>query len=503
MEPRACARSSGWRHRARNSTRVWHDVLQASTSAGTAERVHGTGWNAYEVSLNHIQGMRGTFVSSVFVRAGAAVLAAALLCAPAFVPARAGADPVLPPSGGVLYVTNAGSGDVSSMAIGQGGARKLIEAPGNPAKTGGDTPRGIALTPNGATAYVVNSGSDQLSVFRVGPQGALLPNPRIFQTGDEPWGATVSPNGRTLYVTNTGDGDDDDSTNGVGTISAYRIGPDGTPSKIGEFKTTADHPKAAVLSPDGRFHYLSYADSAESAAGHHQIRRSRGRHARTRAGRGEGRAGQLRDHDEPGRRPVVRDLERRAGRVGVPGRYRWLADTRARVAGLGAGPGRSQGHTRRAAPVRLRQLRHQRAPRQRSARLHDPRGRLAHADRRLARPHRRHRVGRDHTGRPGHLRQHAGREPGARVRDRNRRHAEAGPRIAVPHRWGTPAQPGARRTPGYRDHPAVETRSGRQAVVVSPSSAAVLPRWAAPPFSPCPARPYQSLDRRTPWSYRC
>src|SRR3569833_1546009 len=267
MEPRACSRSSGWRHRSRTSTRVWHDVLQAATSAGTAERVHGTGWNAYEVSLNHIQGMRGTFVSSVFVRAGAAVLAAALLCAPAFVPARAGADPVLPPSGGVLYVTNAGSGDVSSMAIGQGGALKLIKAPGNPAKTGGDTPRGIALPPNGATAYVVNSGSDQLSVFRVGPQGALLPTPRIFQTGDEPWGAPVSPTGRTLYVTNTGDGDDDDSANGAGTISAYRIGPDGTPSKIGDFKTTADHPKAAVLSPDGRFLYLSYADSAETTEG--------------------------------------------------------------------------------------------------------------------------------------------------------------------------------------------------------------------------------------------
>jgi 6-phosphogluconolactonase (cycloisomerase 2 family) len=170
----------------------------------------------------------------------------------------------VPPSGGVLYVTNAMSGDVTSMAIGQGGTLKLIQTPDNPAKTGGTTPRGIALTPNGATAYVVNSDSDQLSVFRVGPQGALLPNPRILQTGDEPWGATVSSNGRTLYVVNTGDGDDDDTTNGVGTISAYRIGTDGTPSKIGDSKTTSDHPKQAVLSPDGRFLYLSYADGNET-----------------------------------------------------------------------------------------------------------------------------------------------------------------------------------------------------------------------------------------------
>ncbi|MBO2450105.1 beta-propeller fold lactonase family protein [Actinomadura barringtoniae] len=200
-------------------------------------------------------------MSSVSIKAGGAVLAAALLGVPGLAPSQASADPVVPPAGGVLYVSNAGSGDVSSMAIGSRGELKLIN---RPVKTGGATPRGIALTTNGATAYVVNSDSDQLSVFRVGPQGALLPNPQVFPTGDEPWGATVSPNGRTLYVTNTGDGDDDDTTHGVGTISAYRIGPDGTPSKIGDFKTTADSPKQTVLSPDGRFLYLSYANADET-----------------------------------------------------------------------------------------------------------------------------------------------------------------------------------------------------------------------------------------------
>jgi 6-phosphogluconolactonase (cycloisomerase 2 family) len=57
-------------------------------------------------------------------------------------------------------------------------------------------------------------------------------------------------------VTNTGVDD--------ATISAYRIGLDGTPTKIGDFKTTSDHPKQTVLSPDGRFLYLSYADAAET-----------------------------------------------------------------------------------------------------------------------------------------------------------------------------------------------------------------------------------------------
>lgn len=188
-----------------------------------------------------------------YTRAGGAVLAAAALLAvssPAL--AQTAAGPILPPSGGVVYVTNAVSGDVSSLAI---GPRAALTPLGKPVSTGGKFPRAIALTPNGATAYVVNSDSDTLSVFRVGARGALQPDPRIVKTGDEPWGATVSPNGRTLYVTNTGDK----------TISAYRIGPDGTLSDLGVFRTTSDFPKQIVLSPDGRFLYLSYADVDETA----------------------------------------------------------------------------------------------------------------------------------------------------------------------------------------------------------------------------------------------
>jgi 6-phosphogluconolactonase len=183
-------------------------------------------------------------------RASGSVLAAAMLVVPLTASAQA-AGPVLPPSGGVLYVTNAGSSDVSSLAI---GPKAALTALGKPVRTGGTTPRGIALTPDGNTAYVVNSDSDNLSVFRVGVQGALQPNPQIVKTGDEPWGATVSPNGRTLYVTNTADA----------TISAYRIGPDGTPAELGDFRTTSDHPKQTVLSPDGRFLYLAYGDAEET-----------------------------------------------------------------------------------------------------------------------------------------------------------------------------------------------------------------------------------------------
>jgi 6-phosphogluconolactonase len=191
-------------------------------------------------------------VSRSSTRAGGAVLAAALLAVPSPVLAQAATGPVLPPSGGVVYVTNAVSADVSSLAIGPAGTLTPI---GKPVSTGGELPRGIALTPNGATAYVVNSDSDTLSVFRAGVQGALQPDPQIVKTGDEPWGATVAPGGRTLYVTNTADA----------TISAYRIGLDGTPVKLGDFRTTADHPKQTVLSPDGRFLYLSYADADETA----------------------------------------------------------------------------------------------------------------------------------------------------------------------------------------------------------------------------------------------
>ncbi|GAA3608531.1 hypothetical protein GCM10022419_111800 [Nonomuraea rosea] len=186
---------------------------------------------------------------SFSARAGGAVLAAVALLALTS-PAQA-AGPVLPPSGAVVYVTNARSGDVSSFAIGLGAVLSPI---GKPVKTGGEFPRGIALASNGATAYVVNSDSDELSVFRVGARGALQPDPLIVKTGDEPWGATMSPNGRTLYVTNTGDG----------TISAYDIGLDGTPAHRRDVRTTSTFPKQTVLSPDGRFLYLSYADVDET-----------------------------------------------------------------------------------------------------------------------------------------------------------------------------------------------------------------------------------------------
>jgi len=193
------------------------------------------------------------------MKAGGAVLAAALLGVPALAPAAAAADPVLPPVGGVLYVTNADSGDVSSMAIGREGTLSLLDTP---VKTGGCLdgiglgckPRGIALTPNGATAYVVNSDSDTIAVLRVGVRGVLQPHPQIVYTGDEPWGATVSPDGRTLYVTNTG----------APAVTAYHINADGTLGKPAVFETNSDHPKVTVLSPDGRFLYLSYADSEET-----------------------------------------------------------------------------------------------------------------------------------------------------------------------------------------------------------------------------------------------
>ena len=194
-------------------------------------------------------------------RTGAAVLAAALLGAPALAPAPADADPVLPPLG-VLYVTNAQSHDVASLAIGAGATLTPVGGL-PPVKTGdcdenlngdGCTPRGIALTPNGATAYVVNGGSSTLAVFHVGPTGALLPNPRIFRTGKEPWGATIAPDGRTLYTTDTA----------AKTISAYHLAADGTPKFIKAFAANADKPKVAVVSPDGRFLYLSYADVEET-----------------------------------------------------------------------------------------------------------------------------------------------------------------------------------------------------------------------------------------------
>jgi 6-phosphogluconolactonase len=117
--------------------------------------------------------------------------------------------PHLPSQGSVvladgrLFVTNAGSDDVTVFAM-DGDSLKLLER----VPSGGSTPRSVAV--HGDRVYVLNTG-DKPSVALVGGSPVALPE------GSDPAQVAFTPDGRTLLVTDRAS----DS------IHAFAVGDDG------------------------------------------------------------------------------------------------------------------------------------------------------------------------------------------------------------------------------------------------------------------------------------
>ncbi|MGA7200854.1 MAG: beta-propeller fold lactonase family protein [Candidatus Cybelea sp.] len=100
-----------------------------------------------------------------------------------------------------VYVTNAGSNDVSAFAIKASGALKRVL--GSPFAAG-TAPSGLAIDPTGAFLYVANSYSNNVSVFAINTSsGALTPVPGSpFAAGGGPLEVAIDPSGKFVYVTN-------------------------------------------------------------------------------------------------------------------------------------------------------------------------------------------------------------------------------------------------------------------------------------------------------------
>jgi 6-phosphogluconolactonase (cycloisomerase 2 family) len=117
--------------------------------------------------------------------------------------------PHLPSQGSVvladgrLFVTNAGSDDVTVFAVDDDSLKLLDRVP-----SGGSTPRSVAV--HGGRVYVLNTG-DEPSVAPVGGSPVALP------AGSDPAQAAFTPDGRTLLVTDRAS----DS------IHAFAVGDDG------------------------------------------------------------------------------------------------------------------------------------------------------------------------------------------------------------------------------------------------------------------------------------
>ena len=95
-----------------------------------------------------------------------------------------------------IFSINTSTGALTAVSGGTGGS---------PVSTGGTTPTGLAVDANGHFLYVTNAGSGNVTAFTIGSDGRLATiagSP--FAAGTTPVDVNSDPSGLFLYVTNSG-----------------------------------------------------------------------------------------------------------------------------------------------------------------------------------------------------------------------------------------------------------------------------------------------------------
>ena len=96
---------------------------------------------------------------------------------------RAACWAVVTKNGRYGYVTNAGTGNISGVAIGHDGSASLLDADGVTAVTGGN-PTDVALSGNSRFLYARVSATNEIAGFRIGSDGSLAELPSLTGTPD-------------------------------------------------------------------------------------------------------------------------------------------------------------------------------------------------------------------------------------------------------------------------------------------------------------------------------
>lgn len=96
---------------------------------------------------------------------------------------RAACWAVVTKNGRYGYVTNAGTGNISGVAIGHDGSASLLDADGVTAITGGN-PTDAALSGNSRFLYARVSATNEIAAFRIGSDGSLAELPSLTGTPD-------------------------------------------------------------------------------------------------------------------------------------------------------------------------------------------------------------------------------------------------------------------------------------------------------------------------------
>ena len=94
---------------------------------------------------------------------------------------RAACWAVVTKNGRYGYVTNAGTGNISGVAIGHDGSASLLDADGVTAITGGN-PTDVALSGNSRFLYARVSATNEIAAFRIRSDGSLAQLPSLTGT---------------------------------------------------------------------------------------------------------------------------------------------------------------------------------------------------------------------------------------------------------------------------------------------------------------------------------
>lgn len=91
---------------------------------------------------------------------------------------RAACWAIMTPGSRFGYVTNAGTGNISGLAIAGDGSAKLLNPDGITAVTGGN-PTDMAMSSDGRYLYVRVGALSQIAIFRIGADGSLTAQPPL------------------------------------------------------------------------------------------------------------------------------------------------------------------------------------------------------------------------------------------------------------------------------------------------------------------------------------
>lgn len=145
-----------------------------------------------------------------------------------------------------LYVTNWKSDTIASFTIDEDGS---LRSPASSTKVGSGTvnPQGSVRSHDGRWLYVANWGTADITPYRIEATGVLTalepvagPTPKPVT----PSAVALSPDGRNLYTANFTNGGD-------GTVSHYRISPDGRPRGISTIPAQGRGTTGIAISADG------------------------------------------------------------------------------------------------------------------------------------------------------------------------------------------------------------------------------------------------------------